>query len=500
MIEKDWTTTLLVAMLSEFMYDENEDLLYLESLFHEDIENTVKVQKGTGTNRKKRFVTAHERLCKYYFKTKDERVIEEALKISEKYKNTSKDARALYDYKNGILEKINEEGVLYFTCACLEVEDKMVQFEDCGDAMKNIKNVRNAYARLTERIFTELEEWEYFMNGTKNVRKDGIGRSLLKWAYGMEQVGNGGYYEIDEMDYIGVTTTMIGTYRCFLDMPNIPVDEIVQKTLYTYIGNLVADEMNKQGERDLYPQASRIVRENASVREAIAHIGWSLCYYILLNYTRALEDNRVKEKEVAIKLTNEQEDEYKKRLKEKDLEIARLRKELEIKSHTKMDEKDLEIARLKKELLKESRKEKDAKEIIAPQKIFANEERHICYDKEEELYEGEISQLVGEIMEEYANNAKDSRKKDVAEHLAKLNPHEELTLAKKEIDNIFSGNSNLDAGMISRLEKLGFTVVKNKHYKLKYYNQDKYTIVMGSSTSDYRAGRNIASIIKEKCF
>ena len=49
------------------------------------------------------------------------------------------------------------------------------------------------------------------------------------------------------------------------------------------------------------------------------------------------------------------------------------------------------------------------------------------------------------------------------------------------------------------LEELGFSVVsEGKHYKLTYFQDPRYTIVMAKSCSDARAGNNLASEIIRK--
>ena len=70
---------------------------------------------------------------------------------------------------------------------------------------------------------------------------------------------------------------------------------------------------------------------------------------------------------------------------------------------------------------------------------------------------------------------------------------------KSRIKRLLKGYSNLSASLKHDLEELGFSVVsEGKHYKLTYFQDPRYTIVMAKSCSDARAGNNLASEIIRK--
>ncbi|MBZ1353479.1 hypothetical protein LPB406_07820 [Streptococcus sp. LPB0406] len=51
------------------------------------------------------------------------------------------------------------------------------------------------------------------------------------------------------------------------------------------------------------------------------------------------------------------------------------------------------------------------------------------------------------------------------------------------------------------LKQLGFTVTEDgKHYKLTYFDDNRYTITMAKTPSDGRAGKNNVSNINNKVF
>ncbi|QZS45181.1 hypothetical protein K2F51_06335 [Streptococcus mutans OMZ175] len=51
------------------------------------------------------------------------------------------------------------------------------------------------------------------------------------------------------------------------------------------------------------------------------------------------------------------------------------------------------------------------------------------------------------------------------------------------------------------LQKLGFKITDDgKHYKLVYYEDNRYTFTIAKTPSDSRAGKNNVSIISKKVF
>lgn len=50
------------------------------------------------------------------------------------------------------------------------------------------------------------------------------------------------------------------------------------------------------------------------------------------------------------------------------------------------------------------------------------------------------------------------------------------------------------------LEELGFEIEEGNHYKLTYYGNERYMIVLAKTSSDGRNGKNAASDMIKKAF
>ena len=61
--------------------------------------------------------------------------------------------------------------------------------------------------------------------------------------------------------------------------------------------------------------------------------------------------------------------------------------------------------------------------------------------------------------------------------------------------------SGLNKKLNQELKQLGFTITEDgKHYKLTYFDDNRYTITMAKTPSDGRAGKNNVSEINKKLF
>ena len=117
------------------------------------------------------------------------------------------------------------------------------------------------------------------------------------------------------------------------------------------------------------------------------------------------------------------------------------------------------------------------------------------YGKEEEIYPGEIKELLIDILKN-ANLKPNSRRADIVKDILGSNPvNPSLKERYDELKDILNNYRGLDPDQINRLEKLGFTVTSDgKHHKLTYHD-DRYITTLAKTSSDVRSGKNAISLI-----
>lgn len=122
----------------------------------------------------------------------------------------------------------------------------------------------------------------------------------------------------------------------------------------------------------------------------------------------------------------------------------------------------------------------------------------LFYGSEEDLYPGEIKELLIDILAGLSLKP-GSRRADIISDLLKSNKIEStLKQRHDEVKDIFVHHKGLDRDQINRLEKLGFTVTSDgKHNKLVYY-KNSYATVFSKTASDFRSGKNAAALIIQK--
>ena len=122
----------------------------------------------------------------------------------------------------------------------------------------------------------------------------------------------------------------------------------------------------------------------------------------------------------------------------------------------------------------------------------------MIYGKEEEIYPGEIKELLISILEN-THLQEGSRRSDVVRDILKSNTlNSSLEARYSELRNILQNYRGLDSEQINRLEKLGFKVTSDgKHHKLTYHD-DRYVTALAKTSSDVRAGKNAISFIINK--
>lgn len=127
----------------------------------------------------------------------------------------------------------------------------------------------------------------------------------------------------------------------------------------------------------------------------------------------------------------------------------------------------------------------------------------IASGKEQDLYQGEIKDIVILALQDSLRNSRDdSRRRHVIQDLLQ---HNELTgtavTFEEEIKSIFKSYVDMDAKTRTALARLGFDVSEEgKHYKAVFQGDGRYTFSISKTSSDHRAGRNMASDINNKLF
>jgi len=124
-----------------------------------------------------------------------------------------------------------------------------------------------------------------------------------------------------------------------------------------------------------------------------------------------------------------------------------------------------------------------------------NEKPLLVYGKEEEVYPGEIKELLINILES-ASLKEGSRRADIINDILCSNQTtSSLEERYEELRSILNNYRGLDQDQINRLEKLGFKVTSDgKHHKLTYHD-DRYIATLAKTSSDVRSGKNAVSLI-----
>ncbi|MGN0838710.1 MAG: hypothetical protein ACI4NN_06460 [Pyramidobacter sp.] len=130
----------------------------------------------------------------------------------------------------------------------------------------------------------------------------------------------------------------------------------------------------------------------------------------------------------------------------------------------------------------------------------------LYYGDEPEFFDGEIREMLLDAIEEKAKNLeaiRGSRRGDVLRDILEHNENQHvIEKRREELTNLFRGYRTLNSRTEQKLENLGFTVVSdNRHHKLVYYNDERYTSVIPTSGSDGgRGGLNNAKETIKKLF
>ena len=122
---------------------------------------------------------------------------------------------------------------------------------------------------------------------------------------------------------------------------------------------------------------------------------------------------------------------------------------------------------------------------------------------ERDYYPGELRDAVAQALELASRSLESgSRRRHLIDDLRAVNPPSgtDESIAD-EIKAAFATRGDLGAGQRALLEQLGFVITEEgKHYKAVYQGDGRYTFSISKTSSDRRAGKNLASQINRTLF
>jgi hypothetical protein len=123
---------------------------------------------------------------------------------------------------------------------------------------------------------------------------------------------------------------------------------------------------------------------------------------------------------------------------------------------------------------------------------------------EHDLYDGELIGIVRDAIENASNNVReDSRRQHVLRAILESTPDGKIAESlRSKIRDVLRGYTGMGSRTKKELEELGFSVEKEGgHWKLTFYDDDRYTFALATSGGDSkRGGLNAASDISSLFF
>lgn len=182
-------------------------------------------------------------------------------------------------------------------------------------------------------------------------------------------------------------------------------------------------------------------------------------------------------------------------LKEGKAEADRILDEFE----GEMQKKDFEVERLTFELQK---KEYEIGWLRVKLNSMTDVPVLIAGD-EDDFYPGEVKDFVlSAVKKELSSTETRTRRYDVLSDVLNANDYEAIgEKREEEAKRLLSNYSGMTPKLKKGLEDIGFIFDKSDHQKVKYYGDDRYTIVYASTPSDKgHGGKNNANITMKKAF
>ncbi len=122
----------------------------------------------------------------------------------------------------------------------------------------------------------------------------------------------------------------------------------------------------------------------------------------------------------------------------------------------------------------------------------------LCMGEEDELYQGEIKDIILAALEEALKGTKDkSRRADVIRDVIAANDYGNLGEQRQQrIKGLLKAYDGMSKILRQELNELGFEITEEgKHYKITYYGDRRYWTTLPKTPSDHRDGKNAALTI-----
>lgn len=127
----------------------------------------------------------------------------------------------------------------------------------------------------------------------------------------------------------------------------------------------------------------------------------------------------------------------------------------------------------------------------------------IRHGAEQDLYQNEIADIVIDALVDANKAVRDgSRRQHILHDLISANPPSSARQAmEEEIKTLLRSYQDMDAKTRNALARLGFDLSEDgKHYKAVFQGDGRYTFSFSKTSSDHRAGKNLASDINNTLF
>lgn len=132
-------------------------------------------------------------------------------------------------------------------------------------------------------------------------------------------------------------------------------------------------------------------------------------------------------------------------------------------------------------------------------RLASEEKQPLLYMGDEtDFYEGEIREIILEILEDYSRNVqKDTRRAHIIADILENNVYKRIPAGKREqIKIALKGYKSMNNSLKNQLESFGIVISDDrKHYKWTYFDDPRYFVTAAKTCSDNRAGKNLASLI-----
>lgn len=122
---------------------------------------------------------------------------------------------------------------------------------------------------------------------------------------------------------------------------------------------------------------------------------------------------------------------------------------------------------------------------------------------EDDFYQGEIKDFaLSAIKSELDSTEQRTRRHDVLQDIMQANGYQEISKKRaNEAKRLLSNYSGMTPKLRKGLEAIGYVFDVSDHQKVKYYGDDRYTVIYASTPSDKgHGGKNNASITAKKAF